>query len=112
VLRLADRISVLRDGRLVATRQRGEVTVDEMIRLMVGRALDETAARAEKRTMGATLLEVQNLSAPPRVREVSFELHRGEILGIAGLMGSGRTEAMRAIFGADPRRTGKILFNG
>ncbi|MBW0000573.1 MAG: sugar ABC transporter ATP-binding protein [Verrucomicrobia bacterium] len=112
VLRLADRISVLRDGRRVATRRRGDLTVDEMIRLMVGRALDDTAARAEKRSAGPILLEVQNLSAPPRVREVSFALHRGEILGFAGLMGAGRTETVRALFGADPRQTGRILLNG
>ena len=111
VLELADRISVLRDGRMVLTRTRGQITIDEMIRSMVGRTLDQ-ADITEFRSLGPMLLQVQGLSAPPRVKEITFNLHRGEILGIAGLMGAGRTEAMRAIFGADPRVSGKILLEG
>jgi ribose transport system ATP-binding protein len=111
VLELADRISVLRDGRMVLTRNRGEITIDEMIGSMVGRTLEQNDI-AERHSLGPLLLQVQGLSAPPRVKEVSFNLHRGEILGIAGLMGAGRTESMRAIFGADPRAGGKILLEG
>jgi ribose transport system ATP-binding protein len=112
VLELADRISVLRDGQMVVTRNRGEISIDEMIRFMVGRTLDERAALAQRRISGPVLLEVQNLSCPPRVKEVTFDLHRGEILGFAGLMGAGRTETMRALFAADPRTDGKILLEG
>jgi ribose transport system ATP-binding protein len=112
VLELADRISVLRDGQMVVTRNRGEISIDEMIRFMVGRNLDERTALAKRRLSGPVLLEVRNLSAPPRVKEVTFDLHRGEILGFAGLMGAGRTETMRAIFGADPRTSGTILLEG
>jgi len=112
VLELADRISVLRDGQMVVTRNRGEISIDEMIRFMVGRALDERAGISKRRLTGEILLEVQNLSAPPRIKEVSFALHRGEVLGFAGLMGAGRTETMRAIFGADARTSGTILLEG
>jgi ribose transport system ATP-binding protein len=112
VLELADRISVLRDGQMVVTRNRGEISIDEMIRFMVGRTLDNTRSLSERRSFGPVLLQVQNLSAPPRVKEVTFDLHHGEILGFAGLMGAGRTETMRAIFGADPRTGGTILLNG
>jgi ribose transport system ATP-binding protein len=112
VVELADRISVLRDGQLVVTRRRGEISIEEMIRSMVGRTLDERAAPAQKRISGPILLEVQDLSCPPRVKQVSFELHRGEILGFAGLMGAGRTETMRALFAADTRASGKILLEG
>jgi ribose transport system ATP-binding protein len=112
VLELADRISVLRDGQMVVTRNRGEISIDEMIRFMVGRTLDKTRSLAERVSSGPVLLQVRNLSAPPRVKEVTFDLHRGEILGFAGLMGAGRTETMRAIFGADPRASGTILLEG
>jgi ribose transport system ATP-binding protein len=112
VLELADRISVLRDGQMVVTRNRGEISIDEMIRFMVGRTLDERAALAQKRVSRPVLLEVQNLSCRPRVKEVTFDLHRGEILGFAGLMGAGRTETMRALFAADRRTSGKILLEG
>ena len=112
VLELADRISVLRDGQMVVTRNRGELAIDEMIRFMVGRTLDERAALSKRRPSDEVLFEIQNLSAPPRIKEVSFDLHRGEILGFAGLMGAGRTETMRAIFGADARASGTILLEG
>ncbi|MBV9273464.1 MAG: sugar ABC transporter ATP-binding protein [Verrucomicrobia bacterium] len=112
ILELADRISVLRDGQMVVTRRRGEISIDEMIRFMVGRTLDERAALSQRRLSGEVLLKIQNLSAPPRIKEVSFELHRGEVLGFAGLMGAGRTETMRAIFGADTRTGGTISLEG
>ena len=112
VVELADRISVLRDGQMVVTRNRGELAIDEMIRFMVGRTLDERAALSKRRPSDEVLFEIQNLSAPPRIKEVSFDLRRGEILGFAGLMGAGRTETMRAIFGADARASGTILLEG
>jgi ribose transport system ATP-binding protein len=79
---------------------------------MVGRDLDGSLNRATRTPAGAVLLRVEKLKAPPVVRDVSFEVQAGEILGIAGLMGSGRTETMRALFGADPRATGRIFVKG
>jgi len=83
-----------------------------MIRLMVGRNLEDATARTDHRKLGSVLLHVDKLSAPPRVIEVSFDLLAGEILGFAGLMGAGRTETMRALFGADPRASGRIVLDG
>jgi len=79
---------------------------------MVGRDLGESLNQATRTPSGTVLLRVEKLKAPPVVRDVSFEVQAGEILGIAGLMGSGRTETMRALFGADPRATGKIFVKG
>jgi ribose transport system ATP-binding protein len=101
VLRLADRITVLRDGRRIATADAREVDGPQLIRWMVGRDLPEPRPRG--RAAGALALRVEG--------RVSFELHRGEILGFAGLMGSGRTETMRAIFGADPM-DGEVYLHG
>jgi ribose transport system ATP-binding protein len=103
ILHLADRITVLRDGRYVTTFQRGEATRDDLVRAMVGR---DVAAEFVRSTEPAPeiALEVKN------VRGVSFQVRKGEIFGIGGLMGSGRTELLRAIFGAD-RGEGEILVN-
>ena len=111
VLKISDRISILRDGKLVTTRKRGEITIEETIRLMVGRNLEDATA-ADHREMGSVLLQVDKLSAPPYVTDVSFDLRAGEILGFAGLMGAGRTETMRALFGADPRASGRLVLDG
>lgn len=104
ILRLADRITVLRDGRYVTSFGRGEATRDDLVRAMVGRdvaaGLVRTSAPSKE-----TLLSVRN------VRGVSFDVRRGEIFGIGGLMGSGRTELLRAIFGADPSN-GEIAVKG
>ncbi len=113
VQRIADRITVLRDGRLVGTFATAEVSLDHVIRLMVGRELAESARTRPAASNPKDLaLRVENLCAGPRVRDVSFELRRGEILGFAGLMGSGRTETVRAIFGADPPESGTITLPG
>ncbi len=110
IQRIADRISILRDGRLVALRAVGEITLPEIVRLMVGRELGEVVVR-EPSAPGAVALRVRGLRRTPAVKDVSFEARRGEILGFAGLMGSGRTEAMRAIFGADRRDAGDIFLH-
>ena len=112
VQEIADRVSVLRDGRLVSVKERGSYSIDEIIRSMVGRDLNESRNQATRTPSGTVLLRVEKLKAPPVVRDVSFEVQAGEILGIAGLMGSGRTETMRALFGADPRATGRIFVRG
>ncbi len=110
IKRIADSISVLRDGRHIATRDAESITFDELVRLMVGRELRETAPRQNR--PGAVALRVEGLCRGTAVRDVSFELRRGEILGFAGLMGSGRTETMRLIFGADRRDAGCIYLYG
>ncbi len=111
VLSIADRVTVLRDGRVVGTRPTKEVDPDAVIRMMVGRDLGhEDLAPAGPR--GALALRVAGLRRGDRVRDVSFEAYRGEILGIAGLMGSGRTETMRAIFGADRPEAGALYLHG
>ncbi len=111
VLRIADRITVLRDGKVVDMQTTTGLGPEAVIRMMVGRDLGkECLAPAGGR--GATALRVVGLKSGERVRNVSFEAYRGEVLGIAGLMGSGRTETMRAIFGADPLRAGEVYLHG
>ncbi len=111
IRRLADRVTVLRDGRRVATRPAAEFPLDEIVRLMVGRELGHTFAR-RPHPRGPVALEVRGLRRAPAVRDVNLTLHRGEILGLAGLMGSGRTETVRAIFGADRPDAGEIRLHG
>jgi ribose transport system ATP-binding protein len=111
IRRIADRITVLRDGRRVATHEVGEVTSNQIVREMAGHDLPERK-QTSTRASGEVALRVMNLRAGNRVRGVTFEARRGEILGIAGLIGSGRTETLRAVFGADPKQSGEILING
>ena len=109
---ICDRVTVLRNGRHVATRQMAETSTDELVRLMVGRALDARTARAAPiASTRPPALRVQGLrSVGQRAdQSLNFALHYGEIVGIAGLVGSGRTEAVRAIFGADRTAAGSIL---
>jgi ribose transport system ATP-binding protein len=107
VARTADRVSVLRDGRLVVTRAAAELPRDEIVRLMVGRDLVDPPPRPAA-TPGAIALRVEGLSGP-RYQDVSFEVRSGEILGLAGLMGAGRTEVLRAVFGADRTTSGRVF---
>jgi ribose transport system ATP-binding protein len=107
VARHADRVSVLRDGHLVATRPAAELSRPEIVRFMVGRDLGQPAPRAAV-TAGDVALRVERLSGA-RYRDVSFEVRRGEILGLAGLMGAGRTEVLRGIFGADRATAGQVF---
>ena len=102
VREIADRFTVLRDGRSVASGEIATVTDDQLIAHMVGRPVENLFPKRLARSDGSaeTLLEVRDLAVPPLLRRASFELHRGEILGIAGLMGSGRTPLMRALFRA------------
>ncbi len=108
IRRIANRITVMRDGRSVATHNASDVTPAELVREMVGHDLPERKSASE-RPVGEVALRVRNLRAGERVREVSFEARRGEILGIAGLIGAGRTETLRAIFGADAKDSGEIF---
>ena len=113
VLELADRITVLRDGRHVATKLRNEVTEAELVRLMVGRELQDIYGRPGE--VGRTpppRLQVQALSRSGAFAEVSFDLWPGEIVGVAGLVGAGRTEVGRALFGAEPAPRGTVFLDG
>jgi ribose transport system ATP-binding protein len=111
VLALADRISVLRDGRLVATLEGAAASEDELVRLMVGREPEPlTASRPAE--AGPVLLAASGLSRAGAFADVTFSLRQGEILGFAGLIGAGRTEVGRAIFGADGFEGGSITLAG
>jgi ribose transport system ATP-binding protein len=110
IRRLADRITVLRDGRNVGTRDAQSVDPNELIRLMVGRDVASTPRRPD-RNPGPVVLSVEDLRND-QVRGVSFELRAGEVLGLAGLVGSGRTELARALCGADPIHSGTIRVDG
>jgi ABC-type sugar transport system ATPase subunit len=111
IFRLADNITVMRDGRHVVTRPASELAENELIALMVGREL-ATAAHAKSAAHQEVVLEVKALGRPPRFHDVSFTLRRGEILGLAGLMGAGRTDVAAAIFGLAPATQGTILVRG
>jgi ABC-type sugar transport system ATPase subunit len=111
IFRLADTITVMRDGRHVITSPAAELDESRLIALLVGRALDP-AARRKPLEPGAVVLEVRSLGRPPRFHDVSFALRRGEILGLAGLMGAGRTDVAAAIFGLAPATRGTILIDG
>jgi len=111
IQQIADRITVLRDGRVVGTRDSADTGLDEIIRLMVGRDLGEMH-QPSRREAGKVALRVEGLARGQAVRDVSFAVREGEILGFAGLMGSGRTETMRAIFGADRPDAGQVFLGG
>jgi ribose transport system ATP-binding protein len=108
---IGDRVTVLRDGKHVATLPMNDVTPRELIRLMVGRELTQQFP-ARKRLYGPVALKVTNLTRQGVIDRVSFEVHRGEIVGIAGLVGAGRTEVARAIFGIDRLDQGQIEIHG
>jgi ribose transport system ATP-binding protein len=107
---IADRVTVLKDGRFVGTRNVSEVSMPELVKMMIGRELKDVYPK-RKNVFGDVLLEVQNLSRPGILDNISFQLRSGEIIGIAGMRGSGRTELARAIFGADPHE-GTISISG
>jgi len=113
ILRICDEVTVMCDGRHVATNPASELTIDKIIKLMVGR---EITNRFPEKTNKPeeNILEVKNLNSlyPPGVSDISFSLRRGEILGIAGLVGSGRTELLETIFGIKKRKSGTIILDG
>jgi ribose transport system ATP-binding protein len=113
VLQIADRITVFRDGHHMGTVDRAQASINKVISMMVGREL-ATVGRRASAEIGAPILEVRNLSrkGKPELQDISFTLHRGEILGFAGLIGAGRSETARAIFGADRIDGGEILLDG
>ena len=108
---IGDRVTVLRDGHSVGTYDVRGISKAELIRLMVNRELKELFPK-EKATRGAEVLRVEGLSTESLLKDISFSLHKGEVLGIAGLLGAGRTELARAIFGLDKVTSGNIYING
>ncbi|HWO96554.1 MAG TPA: sugar ABC transporter ATP-binding protein [Bacillus sp. (in: firmicutes)] len=110
--RIADRVTVMRDGRYVTTVDFGQSSIDELIGLMVGRSLEDKFPKDTTIKKGSEILKIDNLSTKDKLKNVSFSLRAGEVLGISGLMGAGRTELARAIFGADPILEGQIYIDG
>ena len=108
---IVDKVSILRDGENVISGDLKDFSIDDIIRHMVGREIQDKFPRilCEK---GKEILRVESLNAGPKVRDISFSLYEGEILGIAGLMGAGRTEMTRALFGVDEKTSGKIYLFG
>lgn len=111
--RISDRITVMRDGEYVGTVDTASVTKDDVINMMIGRVVyEDPKTHSEVPDDAEVVLEVKHLSSGNAFNDVSFTLRRGEILGFSGLMGAGRTEVARAIFGADPHDSGEIFVNG
>ena len=113
IMRISDEISVMRDGRLLCTLQKQDTTIEELIALMVGREMRDIypPRRASPSREGTPRLEVRNLSFPGQFHAVDFSVHSGEVIGIFGLIGAGRSEVMKALFGLR-RVTGEILIDG
>jgi ribose transport system ATP-binding protein len=112
ILSISDRVTVMKDGQVVATKPAAELTIDAMIRMMVGRPMAALFPEKGPRTIGEERLAVRDLQAGRLVRGVTFSVRAGEIVGLGGLVGSGRTEVARVIFGADPLESGAILLDG
>ena len=108
---IVDRVTIMRDGKYILTNDFSAMSMSEIIANMVGREIKEKFPRISCKK-GRKILEVKNLNAGKMVRDVNFELYEGEIVGFAGLMGAGRTETTRAIFGVDPKDSGEIILDG
>lgn len=108
---IADRVTIMRDGKYITTMDYADTNMQEIITYMVGREIKEKFPRVNVQR-GKKVMEVKNLNAGRLVRDINFELYEGEIVGIAGLMGAGRTETTRAIFGVDKKESGKIILDG
>ena len=112
VFRLCDAVSVLRDGKHVGTHPTSELSEGDIVRMMIGRPLAEYFPPPKSTEEGREVLRVENLSSPGKFQNVSFSLHAGEIVGLAGLVGAGRSEIASAIFGLDSDAQGRVLLNG
>ncbi len=109
---ISDRVTVMRDGHYIDTVQTEEASVDSIIRMMVGRTIYESSPEVPEDNGQEVVLEVKHLNRGDILQDINFKLKRGEILGFAGLMGAGRTEVARAVFGADPIDSGEIYIHG
>ena len=112
LFRLCDKISVLRDGQYVGTLPRAEATQDAVVKMMIGRSVSEYFPQHVSGKAGDVVLRVKGLSSPGLFQDVNFEIRAGEIVGFAGLVGSGRSEIAKAIFGLDRSATGEVELNG
>jgi ribose transport system ATP-binding protein len=111
--RIADRVTVLRDGQYIGSLDKGQLDIPTIIEMMVGRHIQEGARpEARQHANDDIVLKVEGLNTRHLLKDINFELRRGEILGFAGLMGAGRTEVARAIIGADPSESGHVQING
>ena len=110
VFELADRVTVLRDGEYIGTKDVAATTENELISMMVGRTIDNLFPK-QKSEIGEVVLEVRNLVREPNTKNVSFKVHAGEIVGMAGLVGAGRSETAQVIFGITPAHSGEILIH-
>lgn len=110
VFELADRVTVLRDGQYIGTQAVKDTTESQLISMMVGRTIDNLFPKQDSQ-IGEVVLEVRNLHRPPLSNKISFKVHAGEIVGIAGLVGSGRSETAQVIFGVLPAESGEIYIN-
>ena len=111
IFELCDRITILRDGTYIDTKKISETDMNDVVKMMIGREIGERYPQRNV-SIGNRVLEVKNLTCPGVFEKVSFEVHAGEVLGVSGLMGAGRTEIMQAIFGNMPHVTGEIFLNG
>lgn len=111
IFELCDRITILRDGQYVGTRNIPETNMDEIVKMMIGREIGERYPERNTK-LGDVVFEVKNLNCPGIFSDVNFNVRSGEVLGVAGLMGAGRTEIMQSIFGNMPHVTGQIFMNG
>ncbi|MBN1919756.1 MAG: sugar ABC transporter ATP-binding protein, partial [Anaerolineae bacterium] len=109
---IIDRISIFRDGKWISTDNYADIGMAEIVRRMVGRTLENKFPPKQNVPTTEKLLEVRNIVRAGILHDISFDLHRGEILGISGLMGAGRSELGRAVFGADPIDSGDVIMNG
>lgn len=110
IMAVAEKVTVLRDGKLIGTTDVSKVTVDELVQMMVGRKLDDSIRSSV--SPGETFLEVKNFTKKGEFNNISFKVHQGEILGVAGLLGSGRTEVAKAVFGVNHKDKGELLIKG
>ena len=111
IFELCDRITVLRDGSYIDTKRIQDTDMNDVVKMMIGREIGERYPLREA-SIGEVVFKVEGLTCPGVFKDVSFEVHAGEVLGVSGLMGAGRTEIMQAIFGNMPHVTGKLFWNG
>ena len=112
LFRLCDKISILRDGHYVGTVAKDEMTHDAVVRMMIGRSVEDYFPNHLNASVGDVALRARNLTSPGRFKDISFEIRQGEIVGFAGLVGAGRSEVAQAIFGLDHRASGEVELNG
>ena len=113
IMRITDRITVLRDGKYITTQNTKDMTLEKVVEAMTGKEYSSIQDYVEyMKNDNEVVLEVQDICTKDLVKDISFQIKKGEVLGLAGLVGSGRTEIARAIFGADPKTKGKILMHG